>query len=111
MVGVFSCCLQYVRLAAIHRRYKATTAITTGYVSSTYIQHNHIANATYSGLSLGWYTSYRPDTDSSSACHTTCVTTTEACGCLTGCTGLGAGAERLPAPATIMSSAIVSRAC
>jgi hypothetical protein len=38
----------------IPREYKATTAITAGYVSSTTIQYNHIANTTYSGMSVGW---------------------------------------------------------
>lgn len=32
----------------------AATALFAGYVSDTVIQHNYIANTTYSGISLGW---------------------------------------------------------
>ena len=34
--------------------FRAATAIFAGYVSDTLIQHNHIANTTYSGITLGW---------------------------------------------------------
>jgi hypothetical protein len=34
--------------------FRAATAIFAGYVSDTVIRHNHIANTTYSGISLGW---------------------------------------------------------
>lgn len=36
----------------IPKEYKATTAVTTGYTSSTYIKHNNIVNTTYSGVAF-----------------------------------------------------------
>ena len=34
--------------------FRAATALFAGYVSDTTIRHNHIANTTYSGITLGW---------------------------------------------------------
>ena len=34
--------------------FRAATALFAGYVSDTTIRHNHIANTTYSGVTLGW---------------------------------------------------------
>lgn len=41
-------------LANLPVEYTGAAAIAAFYVANTTIQHNHIANTTYSGISLGW---------------------------------------------------------
>ena len=43
-----------VEITNIPVEFRAATALFAGYVSDTTIRHNHIANTTYSGITLGW---------------------------------------------------------